>query len=131
MKATIETIKIAIVYLETIPAEEWIAGSQSTREGNRNCVIGHLALRENSPFYDATNIIHQDPSWGTPRVAGGGHIAYDINNLATNLLGFPLHMINNNSWGRYPQETEKERVLAALHEMEQKMEAALAPAIGQ
>lgn len=56
----LDLLKKAKAFLETIPAEDFIANEQTLHfdpkyVGKKHCVYGHLFVNPNSPFYNTAN----------------------------------------------------------------------------
>lgn len=115
MKITKAQITKAIAFLETIPEKGWCVMAQTKdfdpkNVGKCHCVIGHLSVNPNSPFYKKSHIDEfctcTDEAFGI-----------QLSRYVDDRVGDNIAHINN--WGndKYKQRSPKKRVLACLNDL--------------
>lgn len=115
MKITKAQITKAIAFLETIPEKGWCVMAQ-TKDfdakyvGKCHCVIGHLSVNPNSPFFKKSHV--DEASTCTDKAFG-----IQLSRYVRNEVGDSIASINNWGNGRYNQASPKRRVLACLNDL--------------
>ena len=128
-KLTLENVKKAIDFIETVDNEVFIENYQMYEfidaEGNlksaKHCVLGALALLPTSPFYDTTqidsNYKYETELFVINRLTTKPHhVVNTLNFLVYEVLGTYLAKFNNgvNPEGLEGESTPKNRALTAL-----------------